>query len=40
MKISMLMPTLNRRELMYVAVKSILAQTYKDFEIVIVMCHM
>lgn len=36
MKISMLMPTLNRRELMYAAVKSILAQTYKDFEIIIV----
>lgn len=36
MKISMVMGTLNRRELMERAVESILAQTHADFEIIIV----
>lgn len=35
-KVSMLMPTLNRRELMFKAVKSILSQTYQNFEIIII----
>ena len=36
MKISMIMGTLNRKELMERAVESILAQSYTDFEIIIV----
>ena len=36
MKISMVMGTLNRKELMERAVESILAQSYTDFEIIIV----
>ena len=36
MKVSMLLATLNRRELMLNAIQSILCQNYQEFEIIVI----